>query len=140
MKTARRTNRRWMSLAEVVVAVALSGIALACGLRVLFVMVYGEQLVARRTTATAIAKCRMEEVRNRAYSELTTMAEERVRVDEAGVPTVDGFYYRTTTVLPPYYQSREIEVDVSVGWRPNRPPVSVTVGTIVFNRAIVEGG
>ena len=140
MRTAGRTNRRWMSLAEVIVAVALSGVALASGLRVLFVVMYGEQVVARRTTATSIAKCRMEEVRNRGYSALSTMAEERVRVNEAGVPDADGFYYRTTTVLAPYYQSREIEVDVSVAWRPNRLPVSVKVATIVFNRAAVGGG
>lgn len=104
-------DSRGFTLVEIVVAICILTIALLSLVSVSVMVIKGNSFSKTMTTATTLAKDKMEELKNTAYRSLAN-----------GSDTREAIYTRTWTVIPdptgtPTPEMVTVEVTVQWNWR-----------------------
>ena len=130
--------RTSFTLVEAIMALLITGIAVAASAALLNTSLSGGELLRNRYTASEIAVSRLEDLRSFPYAELSDMEENAVMVNSRGIPDAEGQYSRTTEVGSEYHHSRSVTVTVRAEWKTGSDPVQVDVSTIIADDAVVQ--
>ncbi len=125
------------TLVEVVVALAILGIAMLGAYSVVTMSTQTRENAHNHYVATVIANNRIERAKNLTFDGISALAEDRIAVNELGAPDAEGAYRRTTRIDTswdgdPMVTRIAVEVEVPQLLRnPTRSPDSVLVSTLL---------
>jgi len=133
---------RSFTLAEVVVAGAITAGGLAAAVALVSFNLWTANFSEVRMLASEIAKNRLEQVRLLGFSDLPKLAESSVRVNAQGLPDAAGQYLRTTNLEGPDANSCYwVTVTVTAPSGRGHPPAVVSMSTMVLDKdQVVMGG
>lgn len=123
-------GQRGFTLLEIMIAIFILVVAL-CGLIGVTVMaIKGNDFSKRMTTATTLAKDKMEQVKNMSYSSIVAGTTYDYLNEDSSTGTAGSYFTRKLTVTDatPAANMKTIEVEVSWSWGGTR---KVTLQTIV---------
>jgi len=126
------------TLIEAIIALAVTGIAIAASAALLSTSLSGGELLRNRYHASEIAVSRLEDMRSMPYATLSDLEEEAVTVNSNGVQDEDGQYTRSTVVGNEYHNTREVTVTVTADWKSGQDPVQVDISTIIADESVVQ--
>ena len=121
-----------MTILEIMVAVALFALVLACVFPLVEQMMGRIQMARDHYVATTIAQARIERARGAPYSDIILMSETETLVDDYGnLSTPDGRFRRTTVIAPdmPVEGMTQMTVKTEIcicsrwGWRKHLHPL-----------------
>jgi len=95
-------QKEGMTLVEVVLAVVLLSLVMAGSYLLVSRAAATSRAARNHYVAAVIAKDRLERARNFEYDDLHLLAEDKVVVDDTGLPDPDGNFRRTTIVTTNY--------------------------------------
>lgn len=133
--------KRCFTLPEVIIAVLCTAIVMAAAASLFNLLIYTEDMVTKRTHCLAIAESRLDFLRSISHPELLLANENKVRVNEDGIPDSDGKYLRTTVVTPSEdnLPCCEVSVVVTAPKLLKRPQVNLTLSTVVIDKTQISG-
>lgn len=132
MDPARLTHDKGLTLVEITIAIAILVIAILGSVSVAVTVIKGNAFSKTLTTATTLAKDRMEQLKNTSYASLasgTDYAAIDATVHETRAS--DSVYTRTWTVNSNSPASDMTTIDVNVEWSWEGSVRNVTLRTIV---------
>lgn len=132
-RTALVKNEKGFTLIEILVAIMLLAVALMGMTSVTAMVIKGNSLSKTMTTATTLAKDKMEEFKNTSYADLATVpSPDYVTAGGAVQSSASGTYYkRISTLLSDSPDTGMTSIEVKVEWPQQNPAHNVTLKTIV---------
>jgi prepilin-type N-terminal cleavage/methylation domain-containing protein len=120
-----RVRREGMTLLEMMIAIAIFAIVLACIFPLVDQMMCRIQMARDHLVSASISQARIERARGAQYQDLILMGEKAAIVDDYGNLTPEGRFERTTTVVldSPVEGMTHMTVDTRIclcsrwGWR-----------------------
>ncbi len=124
-------GKRGFSLMEVIIGLMLMVMVMAGAYGIIVQAAKLSKVVRHHYVAVTIAKNRLERSRTFPYASMHLMAEDKVVVDDNGLPDPEGWYRRSTVVNTNYGPGlKEVTVSVDVrnvktgGWGPEHEIIS----------------
>lgn len=134
----RRRRQSWFTLAEAMVATAVSSISLAAAMSLVSFCTWADYSLDGRNAAIAVARSRCEYLRTLDYSQLSYGMEENVRIDNNGSPSDEGNLLRSTAVTANASSNYStVVVSVQVATKLGRPTQTVSMTTCLMNKSLV---
>ena len=120
MTVSRLRNNNGFTLVEIIVAMGILTIALLGLVSVTVMVIKGNSFSKTMTTATTLAKYKMEQLKNTSYASLA-----------GGTDTVESIYTRTWTVTNDSPATSMKTVVVTVQWNWQNVARNVTLSSII---------
>ncbi|MHB8092531.1 MAG: prepilin-type N-terminal cleavage/methylation domain-containing protein [Syntrophales bacterium] len=131
-KALMRTENGF-TLIEIMIAIMLLVVALLGMVSVTTMVINGNALSKRMTTATTLAKDKMEDWKNMGYSGMAAGTEIDYAMAEGTVQAAatGSYYKRTSTLTANSPAANMMSIEVKVEWPQASPAHDVTLNTIV---------
>ncbi len=124
-------DRRGFTLLEIMIAMFILLVALLGLVSVTVMVIKGGDLSKRMTTATTLAKYKLEEVKNQSYSTITAATTTDYWNEDSSVGTAGAYFTLTTTVTDSSPATNMKTIVVEVRWNWGGRQRLVTLSTII---------